>query len=118
MYLLGWLHATLAQNQSLSALSNTALGVLSELYRLLTKTEDKVARNKGIRCTLSTFADDIKLNGVADTPEGQDGIHRDLDKLENRACGNLTWFNKIKCEVLHLGQGGPCYQSSLGDEQI
>ncbi|RMC13382.1 hypothetical protein DUI87_10917 [Hirundo rustica rustica] len=75
-------------------------------------------RNKGIRCTLSTFADDIKLNGVADTPEGQDGIHRDLDKLENRACGNLTWFNKTKCEVLHLAQGGPCYQSSLGDEQI
>lgn len=44
MYLLGWLYAMLAQNQSLSALCKTALRVLSELYCLLTKTEDQVAR--------------------------------------------------------------------------
>jgi len=27
-------------------------------------------------------------------------------------------FNKAKCKILHLGQGNPCYQSTLGDEGI
>ena len=67
-------------------------------------------RDSGIECTLSKFAGDPKLSGAADPPEGQDGVQRDLDRLERWACVNLMGFNKDKYMALHLGRGNPRYQ--------
>lgn len=51
--------------------------------------------DKGMECTFIKFADD--------TPEGQNAIHRNLDKFKKWTHGNLMQFNKTICKVLHLG---------------
>jgi len=53
--------------------------------------------HSGVMCTLSKFADDTKLCGVVNIPEGQDTIQRNLDRLEQWAQVNLMRLSKSKC---------------------
>ncbi|KAK4818016.1 hypothetical protein QYF61_004129 [Mycteria americana] len=56
----------------------------------------------GAECTLSKFAGDTKLEGVANMPEGCAAIQRDPNRLEKWANRILMKFNKGKCKVLHF----------------
>ncbi|KAJ7425835.1 rna-directed dna polymerase from mobile element jockey-like [Willisornis vidua] len=89
-----------------------------ELQQGMTKCNEDLhdivlAVDHGIDCTLSKFADDTKLSGEAETPEGLDAMERDLDKLEKWVYGNLLRFNKDKCKTLHLSFGSSPYQYRL-----
>ncbi|GAB0192361.1 cAMP-dependent protein kinase inhibitor alpha [Grus japonensis] len=74
--------------------------------------------DSGIECTLSKFANDIKLCDVVNTLEGRDAIQRDLDRLERWARANCMKFDKAKCKVLHVGRRNPKHDYRLGKEWI
>ncbi|KAM9580699.1 LOW QUALITY PROTEIN: acrosin-like [Guaruba guarouba] len=61
------------------------------------------ARNKTVVLSaLSASLHDMQPSGAVDTPEGEDAIHRDLDRLEAHA--NLMRLNRAKLTALSLGK--------------
>lgn len=84
-------------------------------YKHTTATNQK---KKLIVSILSKYADNTKLQGVANTPEGCAAIQQDLDRLERWAARNQIRFNKSKYRVLHLGRNNHKYQYRLGHDLL
>jgi len=73
--------------------------------------------DSGIKCTFIKFANNTKLSGELDTPEGQDAMQTS-GQAQEVGHVKFTRFKKAKCRVLHQSRGKLLYQYRWEDEGI
>jgi len=113
---MGWIVA-LRELRSMSKWRLVSSGIPQRLEMQSVSYNNFVGNmNSEIECTLSRFADNIRLSGAVDMLGGKDAIQRDLDRLEKWAHANLMKFNKTTCMVLYLGQGNAKHRYKLNRE--
>lgn len=90
--------------------SSVPLGCILGLVLLIILIRDL---DDGIECSVSQFADNTKLGGVADMPEGHSAIQGDHSKLEKWSNRKLMKFDKMS-KSLHLRRSNPMHRCMPG----
>lgn len=65
--------------------------------------------DKETKGNFNKFADNTKLESVADTLNGNASVQRDLERDEDLANKTCLKVNKEKCKVLHLQHYNPMH---------
>jgi len=88
-------------NINLTSLLVCLITAVKSSWRQVTSLNDV---DHGTESTISKSANDTKLVGLTDMPQGRAAFQRDLNRLQKWADKNFMRFNKGKGKLLHLGR--------------